>query len=363
AYSPRSLDQSCGSSASKSHRRADSGIREPSPASGNSIWLPILIGSGGGLVLVLIILAIVSMSTKPDKTTYVRGADPTNSQPAGNAATTSSAHDEESRPGDTPKASAAGDAKQPSEQTDVQKPVAAPQSQPNEAKRTAEKPETPSKSAVASKKKKQRTGERPNTKPPTEPKPEPKPDEPSRTEARVATTEKPKPADVEPEPKPESKPGPRKEQRTPQQLFAAIQGFKTAIGLTINGKPAQGAKATQLTQFFQNVLAAAEREATESADRCGLKVGTEFEPILMLVVDAQMEGHSAILVMQGKLLVPDESGESVEVWSHEQELTKFTARANLTTVYNFAREGVGKFFNVFRDAYEEAKKSASAGNP
>jgi len=342
---------SSGSSASKSHRRGETAAAKPGPASVSSIGLPILIGGAGGLLLVLIILAVVSMMTQPDAVHPVVDPNGTVPQPDVVASGPGETSGQGTRPGDAPQGHPEAAGKRSAHPGDEAKPPVAPEKKSIEPKTPSVETQKP---AIEPKQETARPGEPSETV--VSPEPEPKPDEPPKTDVAVATSEEPKAADTTDGTKPKT-PASR---LTPAQRFAAIEGFKVNLDLTINGKSAQGGKPTSMTQFFQKVLLAAEREASESAGRIGLQYSVEQDPVLMLVLDVQSQPQG-VLTLQGKMSITDEAGETVEVWSHDEELTKFTAQANQSTVYNFAREGIGRFFTTFRDDYQAVK--GIAGNP
>jgi len=334
-----------GSSSSRSHRRVEPVAEKAVAAPTAVVGLPILIGGAAGLVLVLIIMALVNMSTKPEKFDpgQVRQPDPAVATPDG-------AGTQDTQSADPVRVPDEGGTISPPRKDPVQEPpvevaVAPPESQPP----TRE----PSQDVV----------------PPVEPKPEPaKPVEepvavPPQPEPKPEPTPTvtPKPEPAKPADKPEvPNPEPPAPTLTPQQRFAAIEGFRVELKPPGDGRKPTGKMAPQLAKLLSSVTMAVGREVEDTAKHCNVTFDPGQKPVLILQPDMQAAAPNIVLTLRAVLTVEDESGQTVTLWQNEGELASFLPTANSTVVLGNARTSIGRFFRDFRDKYDEAVAAHSA---
>jgi hypothetical protein len=354
-----------GSSVSKSNRRSQAAAEKDSPASASIVGLPILIGGAGGLLLVLIILALFQLSSAPEVPQLAPGQQvaavpQAEDTPSPDSATTSDASSGDF-PSDTGQQSPQPLAKAPDQDRPIQPAEQQPDSgqqpnaeqQPPETMKPAREPEE-------------------ETQLPSEPQREPvkkiedivtsaarsqSPADSSEsgvtesTDSTETALEAPEMASpVEPIP--------------PEVYLAGIEGFRVEVK-ELNVAGATRAKPSpQLKQLLSNVLMATRRELEDNvAKRYRLDFDAAQKPLLSLEPTmTMMPPPSGIqLGMKAEMTVEDDSGQPVIIWSSEKELASFSHQANQSIVLSNARKEISRLFGDFREKYEAAV--AAHGSP
>ena len=329
-------------SSSRSHRRIVPAEEKTVTAPTTVVGLPILIGGAAGLVLVLIILALVNMSTKPEAAKF----DPGQVRPPDSAlATPDGTRDEDAQPSDpaqipdedrTPTTPRKDPVKEPAVEVAVVPP------EPQQPTRE------PTQDIVPSDEPKPEPA-----KPVDEPQPEPKPDPPPVETLKPETK---KPAEEPTVPKSE----PPVPTLTPQQRLAAIEGFRAEVKGPGDGRKPPPKMSPQLGQLLNNVTMAVGRELEDTAKRYKLNFDADQKPLLILQPDMQAVAPNFVLTLRAELTVEDESGQTVLLWENEAELASFLPNANSRIVQENARSAIGRFFRDFREKYDAAVAAHSA---
>jgi hypothetical protein len=131
-----------------------------------------------------------------------------------------------------------------------------------------------------------------------------------------------------------------------------------ASGLNLRG-PGDGRKPPaklppQLGQLLNSITLAVGREVEDTAKRSKLKFDADQKPVLILQPDMQAVAPNIVLTLRAELTVEDESGQTIKLWENEAELASFLPSANPTVVLGNARTTIGRFFRDFREKYDAA---------
>ncbi len=324
-----------GSSASKSHRRSESSVSKDSSASESTIGMPILIGGAGGLLLVLIILALIPRSSVPD-TPQLASDQPVSSateedvEPVPEAAVEPTVE-----PEDPPTGVDELPAEQDPPEIDPEEP---PVTEPEHAillepDDPQDEPDSEDDPATAD----------PRTEVPPYEEPQPDVSEPTDD------TDTDDPALETPEPEPPRPVVP------PEVHLANIEGFRVDWkDWSMVGQPS-GKIPPQLAPLLRNSVAATVRELEDSVSRRHrLRIESDQAPLLTIEPLIMLQAPNILLGMRATMTLEDESGQEVTLWLREQELASFMPTANQTIVMGHVRKGLGQLFRDFGEKYESA---------
>jgi serine/threonine protein kinase len=332
-----------GGSSSRSHRRIVPVAEKTFEAPTSVVGLPIMIGGAAGLVLVLIILALVNMSTKPETAKF----DPGQVRPPDSAlATPDGTRDQDAQPSDPARIPDEDRTPSPLRKDPVKEPAVEVAVAPPEPKPPDREPTQDTVPAVEPKPEPAKPVDEPR------PQPEPKPDPPSADTLKPET----KKSVEEPAPKPE----PPVRTLTPQQRLAAIEGFRAEVKGPGDGRKPPAKLPPQLGQLLNSITLAVGREVEDTAKRYKLKFDADQKPLLILQPNMQAVAPNIVLTLRAELTVEDESGQTVSLWENEAELASFLPSANPTIVLGNARSTIVKFFRDFREKYDAAVASHPA---
>jgi serine/threonine-protein kinase len=339
---------SSGSSASKSHRRSQSSPEKGDSASASIVGLPILIGGAGGLLLVLIILALFQLSSAPEvpqmsPDQQVAAIPQAENSPEPDAATSDAdSGDLSTEAGQQPTQSVV---EAPAQDRPVQLPEQQPeveQQPPPEAKKPAREPTE-------------------ETQPPLEPQHQPAREiedivtsaarsktPADSTESGVSeSTQTPVPESPEIEPTVETIP--------PEVYLAAIEGFRVEVKELSVAGVTRPKMSPQLAQLLSNILLATRRELEDNiVKRYRLEFDVSQKPLLTLEPTMMVQGSNIHLGMKAEMTVEDNSGQIVTLWSSVKELASFMPTASPIIVKENARREIGRLFDDLRDKYEAA---------
>jgi hypothetical protein len=324
-------------SSSRSHRRIVPVAEKTAEAPTSVVGLPIMIGGAAGLVLVLIILALVNMSTKPEAAKFDPGQVRT---PDSALATPDGTRDQDAQPSDPARIPDEDRTPSPPRKDPVKEPAVEVAVAPPEPKQPTREPTQETVPPVEPKPEPAKPVDEPR------PQPEPKPDPPQ--------ADTPKPETKKPVEEPAPKPQPPVQTLTPQQRLAAIEGFRAELKGPGDGRKPPPKMAPQLVQLLNNVTMATGRELEDTAKRSKLKFDADQKPLLILQPDMQAVAPNFVLTLRAELTVEDESGQTIKLWENEAELASFLPSANPTIVAGNARTAIGKFFRDFREKYDAA---------
>jgi hypothetical protein len=337
-----------GSSVSKSSRRSQAAAEKASPASASIVGLPILIGGAGGLLLVLIIMALFRLSSAPEVPQLVPG------QPV---AAIPQAEDSPEPDSETTSDTSSGDLSPDTGQPPTQSLVEAPDQdrpiQPAEQQSDAEQQLPEAMKPVREPKE--------ETQLPLEPQHEPvrkiedivtsaarsRPPADSTESGVTESTETPPAQSTKIEPPVETIP--------PEVYLAAIEGFRVEVKEWNVTGVTRAKISPQLGQLLSNILMATRRELEDNiAKRYHLDFDVAQKPLLTLEPVMMVQASGLHLKMKAEMTVEDDSGQPVNIWSSETELASFLPTANQSIVLKDARREIGRLFSDFRDKYEAA---------